>query len=169
MGVRTVYVEFGRGRVPFTWNEGRVLDDDERAAQEDVHRRFARVVAEATVDKRSPTLRAVRAGSLLLVETGLDDGDTESRADASILISRPARTNWRSAAAEVAAVLRDAGVPVHPDRLRAAFAAAWRQTRPPFIRFAIPGAAVLLVLLWRLATARRRRHRNGARPGRGES
>lgn len=157
-GVQTMYVEFGRLRSPVAWSEGRLLGDEEISAREEVQRAFARIIADAVLDQRTPDLRAVRAGDLLLVETRVDDGSADTRIDASFVITRPARTDWGNAARQVTQVLRDCDVEVDADRLRASFDRAWQQTRPARWRGTWLAAAAFVVLAWRfVATWRTRR------------
>jgi hypothetical protein len=169
--VETIYVEFGRDRTPLAWSQGRWLADDETAPREDIHRTLARIVADAAIDNRSAALRAVRSGEMLLVETRVG---AASRADAAVVIVRPALVNWALAARQVVDVLAEGGVAADLDHLERMFADAWQQTRPvsashrialavkrsavliwPFRRV-IVGAAAIVALLWPLVGKRRR-------------
>ncbi|MBG0565494.1 hypothetical protein [Actinoplanes aureus] len=144
-GVRTVYVEFGRDRAPMTWQDGRLLAEDETSAREEVQREFGRIVMAARTDRRSGEVRAVRAGDLLLVETRVSDH--RPRIDATVVIDRPVRVRWASAAAQVIGALHEGGVTADRRRVRTSLVDAWHRTGSVPERLAAPFAR--LAAWWR--------------------
>jgi hypothetical protein len=140
-GVRTVYVEFGRDRVPLAWQGGRMLAEDETEAREDVQREFWDIAVGATVDRSfGDGLRAVRTGEVLLVETCLGAGAGRSRLDATVIVDRPVEVRWSRAAAQVADALHEGGVDADRQRLRASLSTAWRKTGSAGERLTAPFA-----------------------------